>query len=79
MKTSRFVEELPGDPAVYELWQLDTPAERPALAAANDPAAARPQLAPAGALHVPSLFGDERMRLGPAKPDPADGGDDDPA
>src|SRR6266702_4760031 len=57
LKASRFVEELPGDPAVYERWQLDEPGSPLALPAANDPAllAARP--APEGARVIPALFG----------------------
>ena len=57
MKASRFVEELPADPAVYERWQLDDAAGPPALLAAED----RPRLAPApaAALLVPALFGEE--------------------
>ena len=35
LKASRFVEELPGDPAVYERWQLEAPGDAPVLAAAT--------------------------------------------
>ncbi|HEX8908351.1 MAG TPA: ATP-dependent helicase, partial [Anaeromyxobacteraceae bacterium] len=58
LKASRFVEELPGEPPLYERWQLDEPGAAPALPAANDPAAlleARP--APEGARVIPALFG----------------------
>ena len=57
LKASRFLEELPGDPALFERWQLDDPGLA-ALPPANDAALpARP--APAGALLVPALFGEE--------------------
>jgi hypothetical protein len=52
------VEALPGEPPLYERWQLDEPGAAPALPAANDPAAllaARP--APEGARVIPALFG----------------------
>ncbi len=57
LKASRFVEELPGDPALYERWQLEDPAAVAALPAANDPALLGPRPAPEGALVVPALFG----------------------
>ncbi len=69
LKVSRFVEELPGDPPTYERWQLDAPGAAPALAAANDPTGPR-SLAPAGAMHVPTLFG-----VAPPGDDPGRGGD----
>jgi len=58
MKASRFVEELPADPAVYERWQLDDAEGPPALLAA-EPIARLPAPAPAAALLVPALFGEE--------------------
>ncbi len=58
LKASRFLEELPGDPAPYERWQLDDPGVGPAaLPAANDMALPGPPPAPASALLVPALFG----------------------
>ena len=43
MKASRFVEELPGEPELFERWQLDEPgAGAAALGAAPAPAAAAP-------------------------------------
>ena len=47
---SRFLEELPGDPPVYDRWQLEEEGGRPALAEAP----ARP---PLPAMAVPALFG----------------------
>jgi DNA helicase-2/ATP-dependent DNA helicase PcrA len=75
LKASRFVEELPGDPALYERWLLDDPGATPALPAANDailPGTTLP--APAGALRVPSLFGAPST---PAVGAGTDGSDDD--
>ena len=57
LKASRFLEELPGDPLLYERWQLDDPGGGPFLPAANEAALPGPLPAPAGALHVPALFG----------------------
>jgi ATP-dependent DNA helicase UvrD/PcrA len=74
LKASRFVEELPGDPAVYERWQLDDPGAA-LLPAANEPAAL-PAPAPAGALVIPALFG-KAAEPDPAR-DPEHGGDDVP-
>jgi hypothetical protein len=45
MKASRFLEELPGDPALYERWQLEDGPSLPEL----------PSLGP-GALSMPALF-----------------------
>ncbi|HET9595121.1 MAG TPA: ATP-dependent helicase [Anaeromyxobacteraceae bacterium] len=57
LKASRFVEELPGDPALYEKWELEDGA-RPALPPpANDPVLAAPP-APEGAKVIPLLFGE---------------------
>ena len=75
LKASRFVEELPGEPSLCERWQLDEPGSAPALPAANDPAALPPPRAPAGALHVPELFGTAPG----AGPDQAAGGEPDDA
>ena len=78
LKASRFVEELPGDPVLYERWQLDEPGAIPALPAANDPAllAARP--APEGARVIPALFG-EAGAQGPGDVgEGGEGGDDVP-
>jgi DNA helicase-2/ATP-dependent DNA helicase PcrA len=60
MKASRFIEELPGEPPVFERWQLDDPGSAPALPAANEPRALAPAAVPADALAVPSLFGQEK-------------------
>jgi DNA helicase II / ATP-dependent DNA helicase PcrA len=74
LKASRFVEELPGDPPLYERWQLDEP-RTAALPAANEPASLGASPAPAGALVVPELFGRSsrgasvvRERQGDAEP-----------
>ena len=78
LKASRFIEELPGDPAPYERWQLDAPGAAAALPAANDPALLARAPAPAGALHVPALFGraaDGDAADGDASAGPARGGD----
>ena len=50
LKASRFVEELPGDPAVYERWQLDDGQGLPALGPAPDGRAPLPAMA------MPRLF-----------------------
>ncbi len=61
LKASRFLEELPAEPAVYERWQLDDPAGPPRLEGSGPGAAALPGRpgVPAGALALPSLFGAE--------------------
>jgi DNA helicase-2/ATP-dependent DNA helicase PcrA len=69
LKASRFVEELPGDPALYERWQLDDPAG-PALPPANDPALLAPKPAPEGARVIPLLFGRPAGPAAPAGSDP---------
>ena len=50
LKASRFVEELPGEPPVYDRWQLEEEGGRPALAEA-------PARAPLPPMAVPALFG----------------------
>jgi DNA helicase-2/ATP-dependent DNA helicase PcrA len=50
LKASRFLEELPAEPVLYERWQLDEEAGPPALAAASAPP-------PLRAFEVPALFG----------------------
>ena len=50
LKASRFLEELPGEPAVYERWQIDEAPGAPALGPGPD---ARPI---AGAMAMPRLF-----------------------
>ncbi len=89
MKASRFVEELPGEPELFERWQLDEPgAGAAALGAAPAPAGQLPSRDPRV---VPALFGAPaagpgvRPRLGaagsaardlpPANDDPGDGDD----
>jgi DNA helicase-2/ATP-dependent DNA helicase PcrA len=67
MKASRFIEELPADPPLVERWQLDDAAGPPALVAAEPVARLAP--APAAALLVPALFGEE--------PEPRGGSGDD--
>ncbi len=59
LKASRFLEELPAEPAVYERWQLDDPAGPPRLEGGGPEAGALPPRpgVPAGALALPSLFG----------------------
>jgi DNA helicase-2/ATP-dependent DNA helicase PcrA len=57
LKASRFVEELPGEPPLYERWQLDEPGAAPALPPANDAAALPGARAPEGARVIPLLFG----------------------
>jgi DNA helicase II / ATP-dependent DNA helicase PcrA len=63
LKASRFLEELPGDPAVYERWQLDEGAGPPQLVP-GDPAPAAGALPAAptpprlAALDLPRLFGE---------------------
>jgi DNA helicase-2/ATP-dependent DNA helicase PcrA len=52
LKASRFLEELPGDPAVYERWQLDDGPVAPALG----PGPAVEALPIAGAMALPRLF-----------------------
>jgi DNA helicase-2/ATP-dependent DNA helicase PcrA len=58
MKASRFVEELPADPPVFERWQLDDPGDG-ALPPANEPRALAAPAVPAAALAIPSLFGED--------------------
>jgi DNA helicase-2/ATP-dependent DNA helicase PcrA len=61
LKASRFLEELPGEPPVYERWQLDDAPGAPELGA-GPPVAALPS-AVAGrmaALEFPRLFGETR-------------------
>jgi DNA helicase-2/ATP-dependent DNA helicase PcrA len=50
LKASRFVEELPGEPPVYDRWQLEEEGGRPALVEA-------PARAPLPPMAVPALFG----------------------
>jgi len=64
LKASRFIEELPGEPSVYERWQLDDGRSAPALA----PAPARP---PLPAMTLPALFAAESEEGGEGE-----GGDD---
>jgi DNA helicase II / ATP-dependent DNA helicase PcrA len=54
MKVSRFLEELPTEPDVYERWQLDDFPAVPALAGAAPPA---PPLPPRDPRTIPPLFG----------------------
>jgi len=60
LKASRFVEELPGEPAVYERWQLDEPAAAPALPGAAGAQGLPPSPAAGrmAALEMPRLFGE---------------------
>jgi DNA helicase-2/ATP-dependent DNA helicase PcrA len=60
LKASRFLEELPGEPAVYERWQLDEPASAPALGPGSAAGAlpASPAAARMAALELPRLFGE---------------------
>jgi len=79
LKASRFVEELPGDPALYERWQLEDPAAAAALPAANDPALLGPKPAPEGALVIPALFGKKaEPEAEVAAVEEGDGGEDVP-
>jgi DNA helicase-2/ATP-dependent DNA helicase PcrA len=59
LKASRFLEELPGEPELYERWQIDDAAGAPRLdeapAAAALPGSAAARMA---ALELPRLFGD---------------------
>jgi DNA helicase-2/ATP-dependent DNA helicase PcrA len=71
LKASRFVEELPGDPALYERWQLEDGAGPALPPAANDPALAAAPPAPEGARVIPLLFGETRE---PPSPLPARNG-----
>ena len=73
LKASRFVEELPGEPPLYERWQLDEPGAAPALPAANDAAALLGAPAPEGARVIPLLFGraaEPEPDAGPSSPFP---------
>ncbi len=72
LKASRFLEELPGEPELYERWQLDDPA--PNVISLPLPDAPAPALRDARV--VPALFGE------PGTPDDDEGeggqgGDDD--
>ncbi|HEY7725363.1 MAG TPA: ATP-dependent helicase [Anaeromyxobacteraceae bacterium] len=67
LKASRFLEELPGDPAPYERWQLDE--EGPPRLGAGDPPPAGTAAARMAALEVPRLFG-EPEEPGPEEGDP---------
>lgn len=69
LKASRFLEELPGEPAVYERWQLDEAPGEPALPGAQAQRAlpASPAAARMAALELPDLFG--------AAPDEGEGED----
>jgi DNA helicase-2/ATP-dependent DNA helicase PcrA len=58
MKASRFLDELPAEPELYERWQLDDPGSGPALPAGTTPAA--PPLNEARV--VPALFGEGAAR-----------------
>jgi DNA helicase-2/ATP-dependent DNA helicase PcrA len=71
LKASRFVEELPGEPALYERWQLEDPGAQAALPAANDSALLGPRPAPVGALEVRPLFGEDRLGGAGARSEPA--------
>jgi DNA helicase-2/ATP-dependent DNA helicase PcrA len=62
MKASRFLEELPVDPPLFERWQLDDDGP-PLLVAAEEPARLAPP-APAAALLCPALFGEEPEKGG---------------
>ncbi len=53
MKASRFLEELPGEPALCERWQLEEGLGAPGLDAAPSP----PPVGPRDPRSVPSLFG----------------------
>jgi DNA helicase-2/ATP-dependent DNA helicase PcrA len=73
LKASRFLEELPGDPALYERWQLDEPGNDLAL----PPGAAAKALtsgtgARMAALELPRLFGEPEVE------DEEGGGEDPP-
>ncbi len=79
MKASRFVEELPGDPALYERWQLDDPRQQAALGAPAAEAPLRARPAPAEALEIPTLFGKDPVELVAAgEGEGADQGSDQP-
>jgi DNA helicase-2/ATP-dependent DNA helicase PcrA len=71
MKASRFLEELPAEPELFERWQLDEPGLAPALAAGPAPA---PALKARDPRVLPALFGvppvPARLK---AVPDPGDG------
>jgi len=71
LKASRFLEELPGDPALYDRWQLDDGVEG-SLPPANGPAllAARP--AGGEAMSVPALFGEGANEDGSSSRDDAE-------
>jgi DNA helicase-2/ATP-dependent DNA helicase PcrA len=72
MKASRFLEELPGEPDLFERWQLDAPAAgAPALAAV----AVQGALPARDPRVVPTLFG-PLPSTSPTSGDDAGGGDD---
>jgi DNA helicase-2/ATP-dependent DNA helicase PcrA len=83
MKASRFLEELPAEPELFERWQLDDPGLPAALGAAPPPATGLPPRDPGV---VPALFGEPAPRRGPVPAGAAvepgggdpDGGDDVP-
>jgi len=74
LKASRFLEELPGEPELYERWQLDEAAGPPQLAerppAAGLPASAGARMA---ALELPRLFGEPGEGDGPGGDEPPSG------
>jgi DNA helicase-2/ATP-dependent DNA helicase PcrA len=72
MKASRFLEELPPEPELYERWQLEEGSGPPTLAAAPAPGAL-PGRDPA---RIPALFGAPDEPEGPGGE--AEGGDDVP-
>jgi DNA helicase-2/ATP-dependent DNA helicase PcrA len=68
LKASRFLEELPGEPPVYERWQLEDPGGTPALgpaAAAVLPAMAMPRLFGEAPAEVPGPASGERPGAAP--------------
>jgi DNA helicase-2/ATP-dependent DNA helicase PcrA len=74
LKASRFLEELPGEPAVYERWQLEE---------GTAPLAPGPAPATLPSMKVPALFGRADEAAGPGEDEdrrgePGDGGDDVP-
>ncbi len=71
MKASRFLEELPAEPELYERWQLDEAPYAPALQAAEP--AANGALPARDPRLIPALFGAPVQIV---VPEPVDGGDD---
>lgn len=57
LKASRFLEELPGEPLLYERWQLEDPAMTAPLPSGPEPLRLGARPAPSSALQVPVLFG----------------------